>query len=313
VSVGACAACGSDSTFAAQPYVARLRDEDAPFRGLTLYGCSSCGSHAAHPLPAPDVLAAYYRSRYRADGRNAAPCAGFPADQLWYLSRGLAVARLIGPVLNAVPGRRGRRSVIDVGAGYGHTAFALRRVLRDAVDITALEPDPGCHPTLAPVADRVIGIDALDPRAAELVPGRVDAVLLLHVLEHVRDPIAFLRQLRGWLQRGGALLLEVPHVPPARIGVFDDANPHVPHLHFFTPAGVRAALERSGFAVSWVRSYGPELDERGAYDASFARRPVSVAEALATPADVPPLPFPCFLDAGTNRLFLRALAFSEIP
>lgn len=313
MSAGACAVCGAGPTFAALPYVTRPRVEDALFRGLTLFGCASCGSHVARPLPAPDALAAYYRGTYRADGRNAAPCTGFPADKLWYLSRGLAVARLLEQALDAGPRRPGRRSVMEVGAGYGHTAFALRRVFGKPIDITAIEPDPGCHPTLASVADVVIGIDALDPRAADLVTGRFDAVLLLHVLEHVCDPGAFLRRLRGWLHPGGVLLLEVPHVPPARIGIFDEANPHVPHLYFFTPAGLRAVLDRSGFTVKWATSFGPQLDERGAYDASIARRPVSVAEALATPADVPPLPFPCFLDSGPNRLFLRALAFAEIP
>ena len=139
----ACAVCGAEPTFPAKPYIARPIAEDALFRGLTLVSCPGCGCHTAHPLPASDALSAYYRGTYRADGRNAARRTGFPADQLWYLSRGLAVARLLAPALASVSARPGRRSVMDVGAGFGHTAFALRRVFGRTVDISVIEPDPG--------------------------------------------------------------------------------------------------------------------------------------------------------------------------
>jgi SAM-dependent methyltransferase len=299
-----CPACGSNDTREALPYVFRPRPEDAIFAGLSLWCCADCRVHYAVPCPEPDILAKYYADTYRNDGRNSAQPVGFPGDNLWYLSRGLSLAHLLRPFLPdplPVPLR-----VIDIGAGYGHVLFALRAVLGKSIDAAAIEPDARCHPTLHRVADRIFSADL----EGSAIPGsfrRSHAGFLLHLLEHVPDPVRFLEKVGGLLEPRGLLVLEVPHCPEARVRWYNQDVPHVPHLLFFTADALRNVLTRAKFEVLLLDSFGPPFDCSGSYDAGFAHSPVDPLPYIEKGV-APPIPYGVFAQSGPGRLFLRAIA-----
>lgn len=88
--------------------------------------------------------------------------------------------------------------------------------------------------------------------------GPFDIVLLLHVLEHVANPVVFLARVHALLRPGGLLVLEVPHCPEARVRWYNPSTPHVPHLFFFTVNGPQHcfadATSRSGRSPSMDQS-----------------------------------------------------------
>jgi len=47
------------------------------------------------------------------------------------------------------------------------------------------------------------------------LPSKYDAVFLVHTLEHLDDPVALLKKIRGWLAPGGKLFLVVPNANAA--------------------------------------------------------------------------------------------------
>jgi SAM-dependent methyltransferase len=84
-------------------------------------------------------------------------------------------------------------------------------------------------------------------QAKELQPA---LVCLRHVLEHLPDPVAFLKTMREGLLSGGApvLYLEVPngeHLLKS-CGVWDYIYEHV---SYFSPTSLRASLEKAGFEI----------------------------------------------------------------
>jgi 2-polyprenyl-3-methyl-5-hydroxy-6-metoxy-1,4-benzoquinol methylase len=87
---------------------------------------------------------------------------------------------------------------------------------------------------------------------AAIAAGSVDAVSLWHVLEHVEDPGTALRAVRAWLAPGGVLLVGVPNLASWQARL---AGPRWYHLDLprhrthFTPTGLEALLEASGFTV----------------------------------------------------------------
>ncbi|MBN2319621.1 MAG: class I SAM-dependent methyltransferase [Acidobacteria bacterium] len=301
----ACPACGGTTTEYALPYICRIRPEDDIFTGCSLWSCSTCHTHFADPRPDPSMLAGYYEETYRKDGRNCASPVGFPTDNLWFLSRGISLAHLMRSVLptplpDSMP-------IIDVGAGYGHVIYALREMFGDRIEATAVEPDAQCHPTLSQVAKYVIASGITDEVLRNLNHARFHAALMLHVLEHVTEPLGFIESIRNIVLPGGILVIEVPHCPKKRVWWYNQDTPHVPHLTFFTQDGLKHLLKRAELDILLLDNFGPVFDADGAYDTSFAFDPVDPVENVKR-GIAPPLPFPIFAESGPDRLFLRAIA-----
>lgn len=112
--------------------------------------------------------------------------------------------RLSAPrVIEAIAGAR---HVLDMGYGTGEMAGELlaRGLRAEVVEGSPLlaERAAARHPQL--VVHRAM--------FEEFAPGPMfDAVLALHVMEHVDDPGALMARVREWLRPGGALVVVVPN------------------------------------------------------------------------------------------------------
>ena len=157
--------------------------------------------------------------------------------------------RLVGALQRATvgqPGRLLRRAgvrpgarVLDAGAGRGRLVAELRRRGYDARGI-----DPSGR-----------GTGVVTASIDEHEDSDLDAVVLWHVLEHLEDPAAVLGRVRGWLRPGGALLVGVPNAASLQAVLAGEGWLHwdAPrHRVHFTPAGLRAVFDRSGFELRSV-------------------------------------------------------------
>ncbi|HXG60971.1 MAG TPA: class I SAM-dependent methyltransferase [Planctomycetota bacterium] len=82
-----------------------------------------------------------------------------------------------------------------------------------------------------------------------LPPAQWDVVVMNHVLEHVQDPVDFLRAARRRLRPGGVLHVAVPNVACIE-ALFPGWNCYLPcHLSYFTPQSLSQTLRRAGFQV----------------------------------------------------------------
>lgn len=106
------------------------------------------------------------------------------------------------------------------------------------------------------------------------VPGGFDVVTLVHVLEHVPDPVGFLRTAAAKLTPGGCLLIEVPD---HRNNPFDLAV--ADHCTHFTPDTLRAVVEAAGLEVLFAAA---DIVPR---EITLAARPGAAPGRTAKPAD----------------------------
>ncbi|MFM8379865.1 MAG: class I SAM-dependent methyltransferase [Planctomycetia bacterium] len=198
--------------------------------------CRACG---AVQKPADEVFLAeiddIYRSYtiyHQAAGAEQAvfeQSSGLPA------SRSVRLLDTFRHHANLAPTGR----MLDVGCGNGATLRAFDRVAPgwtkagtefDAKYRAEVESIPNTEP--------------LHVGPVENVPGSFDVITMIHVLEHIVDPIAVLETLRGKLAPGGLLLIEVPHHPanPFELLIAD-------HRTHFTADSMTRALVAAGFEV----------------------------------------------------------------
>jgi len=150
----------------------------------------------------------------------------------------------------SLPPGQGRR-LLDVGSGSGD--FLLRMRAR-GWNVLGVEPDP-----VAAAKARAKNLDVRDGMLADaaLPDDTFDAIVLSHVIEHVHDPIALLRECGRVLRPGGVLVLMTPNLASVghrRFGADWRGLEPPRHLHVFSVGSLAACVRAVGLEVSDVRT-----------------------------------------------------------
>lgn len=148
------------------------------------------------------------------------------------------------------PGMR----VLDVGAGNGTavSAFLEAGALAWGVEPSSAAAGVCRARGLSTVVEGTLE-SALDSGA--IASDGWDLVRMYQVLEHVPDPLATLRRIRGILAPGGRLVIGVPNfasLARTTMGSSWDGLELPRHLTHFTPATLRMVLQRAGFRVDRI-------------------------------------------------------------
>lgn len=147
-------------------------------------------------------------------------------------------ARLLGRLLETAP-QPPQGALLDVGCGNG-------AMLRSAAQLL-----PGWQLFGQEINDHfradvesIPGVEKLLVGDVTEIDGTFDLITLLHVLEHIADPVGFLTRLGEKLNPGGLLLIQVP--------AFMD-NPYdllvADHASHFTPATLTHLAARAGLGA----------------------------------------------------------------
>lgn len=141
------------------------------------------------------------------------------------------------------------KRILDIGAGSGWLGERLKLGSRPA-ELVAVEIDSRAHEALSCSYDLVIAdIEGLNARGCDAL---FDFIVVLDLLEHLADPMQYLKRLRGLLAPGGMILISVPNVAHwsvrfplffwgsfeyRSLGILDGT-----HLHFFSRRGLLKLL-----------------------------------------------------------------------
>ncbi len=144
-------------------------------------------------------------------------------------------------------------SVMDVGCGGCYILNALKR---QGFAVFGIDPSP-----VAARSGRQIGI----PIATGFYPvahgfGKMDVVLSSGVLEHVPDPVMFLRGHREDLAPGGYIIISTPDSAPS-IELGDPSMILHEHISYFDEDSLRRVVTEAGYEVLTVgyAGYGQSL------------------------------------------------------
>jgi len=166
---------------------------------------------------------------------------------------------------------RPQDTVLDVGCGRGDFLVEARKVARSAV---GLEMNPAAAAAAAArgveVVQAEIGGFAADHQ------GVFDAACAFHVVEHLAEPVPFLRAVVSRLKPGGSLFVSVPNRSRSARRLLEplDCPPH--HLSRWSPAQFPALGAVLSFSVREVACEPvpvcvPREEVRGAVRRALAR------------------------------------------
>jgi SAM-dependent methyltransferase len=214
-------------------------DQATPVTGYDVVVCSRCGGSYADGIPDQAAFDRYYRdmSKYEYAQREGA--------ESEYDSRRLTL--IADVIAQHLPSRDGR--ILDVGCASGRLLANLRD--RGFANLVGLDPSPAC----AVAAARLYAIDVRTMTLAAIAAagGRADVVIMVGVLEHLRDLDAAFGHLRALLSAAGLLYVEVPDVtafaewPNAPYQDFSTE-----HINFFSPASLDNLMRKHGFTRAFM-------------------------------------------------------------
>jgi SAM-dependent methyltransferase len=129
--------------------------------------------------------------------------------------------------------------VLDFGAGTGAFAAPLAAA---GNHIVCVEPDHGLRARLS-----AAGFEARE-HIGPVAPESLDFIYSINVLEHIKDDLGALAQLRDRLKPGGTLLVYVPAFPC----LFSSMDRKVGHVRRYRRAALATSLEQCGFRVERI-------------------------------------------------------------
>ena len=205
--------------------------------GCALHRCSGCHLVFVHPQPSAEALERIYTPTYFLDGGE--PALAGSVEKVKRETAGF----YLDAAIRRLGAERGR--LLDVGCGRGELMLeaAARGFEVSGVDLSA-------H-AVNTVNERFGAVKATQGHLSDIgfPDEHFDVCVCSDVLEHVRDPVALLSEIRRVLKTGGVLFLVTPSIGRsiARLmrEYWFEIKPE--HLFYFDQETLQSALHRAGF------------------------------------------------------------------
>jgi hypothetical protein len=198
--------------------------------------CENCGTIFQSPRMSSEELNAFYTKGYRTHAQETEEPTN--KDLIMQRERARHTLSLLTPTVKNVERH------LDIGSSSG----AFLQAIQAAYHNVSVGIEPGDIYRSFSKRQGLTIYSSLSEMAKDTAP--FDLVSMMHVLEHLPDPLHYLRTLRDeYTIPQGYLLIEVPNL-------FEHQAFELGHLFAFTPSTLQEAVRQAGFDVLWTTTHG---------------------------------------------------------
>ena len=225
-------------------HLRKYKNKHQSFNNLNLYKCNNCKFVFVNPMPSEEILKEFNETYFNSahGGFNLSKTAeaffsGISKIRYNYLKKYL----LKNNINNCV-------NILEIGPGKGF--FAENYLNHNkSHNYYVIESDQTCYDSLLK-----IGTNILDKDSYINTNLQFDVVIISHVLEHVSDPIEFLKLMTLKLREGGVLYIDVPCLDYLHKELDE------PHLLFFDKNPMNILLEKLDFNKIEINYFGQQIN-----------------------------------------------------
>ena len=221
------------------------KDHTVSQKKFSIWQCNACTARFTQDVPEQDAIGAYYASENyisHSDTKKGI------INSLYHLVRKRTLGSKRRLVINEAGMTKG--TILDIGCGTG--AF-LNTMKEASWNITGLEPDDIARTK----ATELYAIHLQQSgKLFELAPASFNAITMWHVLEHVHELHAYIKQIAALLAPKGKLFIAVPNYTSKDATVYKEhwAAYDVPrHLYHFSPQSMETLLGQHGLKLTVVK------------------------------------------------------------
>jgi SAM-dependent methyltransferase len=242
-----------------------------------LVSCKSCGLMYSSPRPRVD---SDMHESNECDGLLEGVTTDVDHRYRWRLEKESGQVRDFEPtrrILHKLYPEGGK--MVEVGSGFGNL---LRSFKDEGWDVLGVDP----WKELPPHTRDIHGVETIPTtlEKAELPEASADVIIMLHVIEHVPDPVATLREIHRVLKPGGHAVIETPRYDTVMFKMMGHRERSVKcegHIYFFTFDTLRRTYEKAGFSEVDTQAVGRTLSaERFLWNVGTISGSTSVRDGL---------------------------------
>ena len=223
-----------------------VKDHTVSGESFQIVECGSCSLRFTQNVPNEQTIPAYYKAENYISHTDTSK--GL-INRVYKIVRKRTLTRKRKLIERFTRLQKG--IALDVGSGTG--SF-VNELAKNEWNVTGLEPDTDARK----VARQLYNVELLNTSEFyNLRSAAFDAITLWHVLEHVHDLSAYVKQLKALLKENGKLFIAVPNYTSSDSSVYREywAAYDVPrHLYHFSPAAMKKLMEKHGLKIA---SYQP--------------------------------------------------------
>lgn len=214
-----------------------------------IMACKKCGLLQLFPMPSAEEDRKFYNSDRQA--KNIKEPSNLRIMLQNFSADTLRRADMLQKIIKK------NQNILDVGSGYG---FFLEEMRHRGYEISGIEVSEERREVSSKITKaKVFDINLIDQN--KILP-KFDCVTLFHVLEHVKEPVKFLKIIKEHINKNGKLIIEVPNADDILLKNckgYDDFYWQRAHLLYLNKKILEKIIKKAGYSaekIFYIQRYG---------------------------------------------------------